>query len=176
MSQELVEVTPPSDVAPGQEQPQFQETDSLAHTAESTIALPTQTEGFPQLQKSWRQRARYLVFRRSVGVFIALIVVATVYFCPVILSKAPDGEVEILSLDSDAPVCPSGATGQAALSDRYPQVTLLGIVPKFDWLATETVPVVWSPLVLESDVAPMHLYINKWVQIRLFQYLKVTQR
>ena len=116
MSQEPVEVTPPS--TPGQEQLQFQETDSLAHTAESTIALPTQPGGFPQLQKRWRQRARYWVFRRSVGVFVALIVLSTVYFCPVILSKAPDGEAEIYSYDgANAPVCPSGATGQAALSD-----------------------------------------------------------
>ena len=116
MSQEPVEVTLPS--TPGQEQLQFQETDSLAHTAESMIALPTQPECFPQLQKSWRQRARHWVFRRSVGVFITLIVVATIYFCPVILSKAPDGEAEIYSYDgANAPVCPSGATGQAALSD-----------------------------------------------------------
>ena len=114
MSQEPVEVTPPS--TPGQEQPQFQETDSLAHTAESTIALPTQLEGFLQLQNSWGQRARHWVFRRSVGVFIALIVLSMVYFCPVILSKAPDGETDY-RFGGSAPVCPSGATGQAALSD-----------------------------------------------------------
>ena len=114
MSQEPVKVTPPS--TPGQEQLQFQETDSLAHTAESTIALPTQPGGFPQLQKRWRQRARYWVFRRSVGVFVALIVLSTVYFCPVILSKAPDGEIGF-GFNVTASVCPSCATGQAALSD-----------------------------------------------------------
>ena len=114
MSQELVEVTPPS--TPGQEQPQLQETDSLAHTAESTIVLPAQPRSFPQLQKSWRHRARGWVFRRSVGVFIALVVVSTIYFCPVILSKAPDGETEY-GFDSNAAVCSSDATGQDGLSD-----------------------------------------------------------
>ena len=55
-------------------------------------------------------------------------------------------------------------------------MTLVGTVLHFDWLATETVPVVWSAFLQEYNVSPAHLYINKWVQIRLFQYLKVTQR
>ena len=44
---------------------------------------------------------------------------------------------------------------------------LLGTVLKFDWLAAETVPVVWSPIVWEPALSPVHLYIHKWVQIRL---------
>ena len=103
MSQELVGVTPPS--TPGPEQSNCRETDSLAHTAESVIVPPTQPEYFLPLQKNWRQRVRDLVFTPSVGVFVALVVVATMCFCPVILSKAPDGETDYDLPGSYASVC-----------------------------------------------------------------------
>ena len=55
-------------------------------------------------------------------------------------------------------------------------MVLLGTVLNFDWIAAETVPVTWFPFVFGDGPAPVHLYVNKWVQIRHFQSLKVTQR
>ena len=113
MSQEPVEVTLP--FTPGQEQPLFWETNPMAHT---TIVLPAQPEGFSQLQKSWRQRVRHWVFRPSVGVFTALIIVATMYFCPVILSESVDGDRAYYVGPIDGPdlggVCSSDATSRDA--------------------------------------------------------------
>ena len=115
MSQELVGVTPPS--TPGPEQSHCRETDSLAHTAESVIVPPTQPEGFPQIQKGWGQLVRDWVFIPSVGVFVALVVVATIYFCPVIISKAPNGETDYDLPASDASVRSQNAASQDALTD-----------------------------------------------------------
>ena len=115
MSQEPVEVTPPS--TPGQEQPQDQETDSLAHTAESMTALPTQPEGFPQHQKNWRQRLCRWVSGPSVWVFIALVILATVYICSIIFPGSLRGDVDSRFTFAPGGVCSSDTKSQNALSD-----------------------------------------------------------
>ena len=115
MSQEPAEVTPPS--TPGEEQLQFQETDSLAHTAESAVFLPTQSEGFPQHQKNWRQRLRRWVHGPSVWVYIALVIVATIYICSIIFPRSLGGYVDSGFTFAPGGVCSSGTKSQNALSD-----------------------------------------------------------
>lgn len=50
-----------------------------------------------------------------------------------------------------------------------------------DWLQTQKVSVVWSAFQRVSPDSPLYpwndayIYLNKWAQIQLFPYLKVTQ-
>jgi hypothetical protein len=113
MSQEPVEVTPPSIL--DQEQPLLHddETDSLAYTSESTIVLPKPSKGFLQHQRKFRQRVRRWISRRSVKMFIALIIVAVLSFCPALLSN----------------LSPADKTDTSAITPPLPNATTDGVGP-----------------------------------------------
>ncbi|KAF9785342.1 hypothetical protein BJ322DRAFT_1193734 [Thelephora terrestris] len=165
MSQEPVEVTPPSIL--DQEQPLLHddETDSLAYTSESTIVLPKPSKGFLQHQRKFRQRVRRWISRRSVKMFIALIIVAVLSFCPALVSNS-----------SPADKTDHSAITKAPLNVTTDGMYMDGIIFDFDWSGTRTLSVLWNayrvPFYPSVEVPfndthwwnAAYIYIDKWAK------------
>ncbi|KAF9785344.1 hypothetical protein BJ322DRAFT_826777 [Thelephora terrestris] len=188
MSQESVElVTLPS--IPDQAQPLLQEADRLGHMTESAIVLPTDPEGIPtdpegiptdpegfsKYQKQFRRLARRWISRTSVRMFIALIIVGVLSFCPALLSNSgPADKMDYSGLKSNT-------LGPDVTDGMYMTGTIFG----FGWSGTQKLSVLWytlrSPLFPPEDVPSndthtwnaAYIYINK-VSDPVFYYAPVN--
>ncbi|KAF9785343.1 hypothetical protein BJ322DRAFT_1211220 [Thelephora terrestris] len=136
MSQEPVEVTPPS-ILDQEQGPLLEddETGSLAYTSESIVVLPKPSEGFPQHQKTLRQRVWRWISRPSVKVFIALFIVAVLSLGPSLLSSGKDLTTLSFGLIPTTQAPP----------DESNCIYMNGVISDFDWSGTQTLSLVWSP-------------------------------
>lgn len=178
MAHQLFDLSPSP--TPDPERGSFQGTRSIIHESVCT----TDPTGIARLDSkwNWNHRMRRLIPRPSIGVFIILVFVTGVSFCPALLSNAKP--FDFIVLDGVPPevdgVRSSGATVQDGLIYWYLQVKILGTIFSFDWLDPSTISVTWSISAVgnytlqtaygfSNNTPPpnvaMDIYLNEWVQV-----------